>query len=208
MCRRLVVASEQEVYAESDFGTMQEAMLFLTLVPETPYVVVPSSAAPGLVAPFQLTVYSSTDMVLAAFRETQSIALPGQWEPATAGGCDLYDTWGKNPRFLLTIQEKGLYRIALSRPGRVWRRNLLLDQMIGLYILRSDREDGAVTADKKLVLAETPFMPMMEVVDEFELQPSEDSACFVILPCTYAPGNAGEFLVSVTSEYPFTFEEI
>jgi hypothetical protein len=55
-------------------------------VPETPYLVVPSSSAPGLVAPFQLTVYSSTDMVLAAFRDSQSIALAGAWDAATAGG--------------------------------------------------------------------------------------------------------------------------
>jgi len=46
------------------------------------------------------------------------------------------------------------------------------------------------------------------VVEELELMPTDDTACFVIIPCTYAPGKLAEFLVSVTSECPFTLEEI
>lgn len=63
VCRRLVVDQPGDVYGETAFDAMQEAMLLVTLMPETPYLVVPSLAAQGSQAPFQLTVYSSTDMV-------------------------------------------------------------------------------------------------------------------------------------------------
>lgn len=39
-----------EVYAESDYTSMTEAVLLVQLQPEVPYVVVPSTAAPGKVA--------------------------------------------------------------------------------------------------------------------------------------------------------------
>jgi hypothetical protein len=64
----------------------------------------------------------------------------------------LYDTWNKNPKFILTIQEKGVYRVALSRPGKRWTRNMPLDHMLGIYVLRSENASGAVAIEKKLTV--------------------------------------------------------
>ena len=68
------------------------------------------SVVVGMQAPYQLTIYSSTDMVLSAFRDTQTVTLSGVWEEGTAGGCDLHDSWLANPRFLLNIADAGTFR--------------------------------------------------------------------------------------------------
>jgi hypothetical protein len=206
VCRRLVVDAPADVYGETAFDAMQEAILLVTLMPETPYVIVPSLAAPGSQAPFQLTAYSSTDMVLSAFRDTATVTLPGAWEEATCGGCDLHDSWKSNPRFVLSVAETGVFRIALSEPGKRWKRNAPLDKMIGFYVLQAEREDGNVPIEKKACLVETPFMPMNEVVEELELQ-YEPGCVYVIVPCTYAPGKQADFRLSVTAEVPFNLEE-
>jgi len=208
VCRRLAVNKDTDIYVESSFNDMQEAIVFATLVPETPYLVIPSCATPGaLMAPFQLTVYSSTDMVLSAFREVQSFSLPGSWAETSAGGCDLHDSWGANPRFLLTIIDSGLFRVALSQPGKKWFRNTPLENMIGFYVLKASRPDGTVAMEKSSIVGETPFVPMVEVVDEIQLQ-TQLSEAYVIIPCTYAPNRMGDFKISVTSEAPFTLDEL
>lgn len=207
VCRRLVVQRDSDIVAESEFNDMQECVVWTTVTPETPYAIVPSSAQPGLVAPFQLCIYSSTDMTLTAFHETQTSVLTGSWTASNSGGSDLHETWTKNPRFLITVHQKGTFRISLSRPGKEWKRNTSLDQMIGFYLMRSSRNDGRMPIEKKNVVAETAFVPMNEVFEEIELTPTPYPT-YVIVPCTYAPSKPGNFRISVTGEAEFSLKEV
>eukprot|EP00239_Pterosperma_sp_CCMP1384_P008276 CAMPEP_0197845926 /NCGR_PEP_ID=MMETSP1438-20131217/2780_1 /TAXON_ID=1461541 /ORGANISM="Pterosperma sp., Strain CCMP1384" /LENGTH=79 /DNA_ID=CAMNT_0043457399 /DNA_START=97 /DNA_END=336 /DNA_ORIENTATION=+ len=79
--------------------------------------------------------------------------------------------------------------------------------MIGFYMFRSSRPDGRITIDKKALLSETAFVPMVEVSDELELTTTPHPT-YVIMPCTYAPAKNGDFRLIVTSESEFQLKEI
>jgi hypothetical protein len=52
--RRDSVGDGAEVLVQSDFDTADEAILLLQLMPDKPYVLVPSTVAPGVEAPFEV----------------------------------------------------------------------------------------------------------------------------------------------------------
>ena len=58
-----------QVHAETGFNSMEEAVLLVTLEPETPYVVVPSLATPGVEAPFELRIMSNIPVELVPLPE-------------------------------------------------------------------------------------------------------------------------------------------
>eukprot|EP00899_Mesostigma_viride_P012642 jgi/Mesvir1/21379/Mv20863-RA.1 len=202
--RRMVIEDEKDVLAESEFVSMWEAVLHLTLTPEAPYVLSPSTVKPGVISPFEISVYSDNPVEIATFAETKTVALTGEWSKDLCGGCDLNPGWDKNPRFLLTINAPGRYRVTLRRPPSYWKRGTSLDNMFGFYILQSSRADGRVKMDRKLVKYETSFVPMNEVTEEYNLE-MDPQPIYVIMPCTYAAGKTGKFNIMVTSDCDFTF---
>eukprot|EP00803_Ostreobium_quekettii_P001543 evm.model.scf_118.3 EVM.evm.TU.scf_118.3 scf_118:85805-86796(+) len=75
--------------------------------------------------------------------------------------------------------------------------------MIGFYILRPTKPQGGKSVPA--VLSETPLVPMQEISKEYELLP--DSR-FVIMPCTFAPGQQGSFSLAVSSAHDFKLEAL
>ena len=74
---------------ESDFTSMHEALFFVSLDPGIPYLLCPSSAQPGMLATFKLSIYSSGVVECSSFPETQSKVRGGR------GGGGRYDQLGQ-----------------------------------------------------------------------------------------------------------------
>ena len=54
MGRRATIAGAADVLAQSAFDTFQDATLLLELLPDKPYLLVPSTLAPGVEGTFEL----------------------------------------------------------------------------------------------------------------------------------------------------------
>jgi hypothetical protein len=70
--------------------------------------------------------------------------------------------------------------------------------MIGFYILSADAQ-GNVAAPSAAVVAETAFLPDSSCEMTFAFKPTKERPSFVIVPCTYGSGRAGEFQLTVSS---------
>eukprot|EP00879_Flechtneria_rotunda_P018925 GHRR01019864.1.p1 GENE.GHRR01019864.1~~GHRR01019864.1.p1 ORF type:complete len:328 (+),score=133.17 GHRR01019864.1:1233-2216(+) len=197
-----------EVYAESEFASMDEAVLLVRLQPEVPYVVVPSTAGPGVQAPYELRLFSSQPLELVPMPEVQCVSHTGAWTAGSAGGCNLHQSWITNPAYLLQLPAKTTCRICLARSTGNWPRNQSLRAMIGFYIIRAAPPRGqqhTVTSLKQLQLYESAFVPMATCEEEVDLP---GNMPLLLVPCTYASGVRGKFVVSVTASSSFSFEAL
>ena len=142
---------------------------------------------------------SSVVVELVPLPENKVLSLPGQWLDSS-GGCDLHPFWFKhNPHFLLVPHEPLTVTITLARALKGWKRGTSLDHMIGFYIVAADDETGHVAQPSKAAKAETAFVPLQQVSLTYELRTTASTPAFVIVPCTYGPGVAGQFQLCVSA---------
>jgi len=80
----------------------------------------------------------------------KNIAIEGEWDKETGGGCHLFDkkfekashacTWMYNPKYLLKFKDMLPIKakVTLSRSERHWRKQIARDVvacMVGIYVL-------------------------------------------------------------------------
>jgi hypothetical protein len=136
---------------------------------------------------------------LVSLPENKVLTLKGEWADSS-GGCDLSPFWFKrNPRFLLVPQELLTVTITLTRRPGCWKRGTSLDKMIGFYVVGADDTSGNVAQPSKAVKAETAFVPLAQVSLTYELQASQSTPAFVIVPCMYGPSCSGHFQICVSA---------
>ncbi|KAG2449615.1 hypothetical protein HYH02_005148 [Chlamydomonas schloesseri] len=206
---RRASARDSEVIAATSLQggapSNEEAVLAVTLEPETPYLLVPSLATPGTEAPYELRLMSAVPLELVPLPEMQTMQLAGEWTAETAGGCNVNPLWRRNPKFHIVLATFGRVRITLARaPGKKPRHPV--DDMLGLYILRAAGPDGEIKGDpRRAVVAESTFMPQPDTTAEYEL----NGGChYVIMPCTYGPGRTGRFSLAVSSATGFQLRSL
>ncbi|EFJ41862.1 hypothetical protein VOLCADRAFT_98154 [Volvox carteri f. nagariensis] len=140
----LASAAQQQL-----LGSNEEVVMSVVLEPETPYVLVPSIATPGVEGPYELRLMSGVPLELVPLPEMQSVQLPGEWSSETAGGCNVNPLWRRNPKYYIVLASFGRVRITLSRvPSRKPRHPV--DDMLGLYILRAAGADGEIKVTIKI----------------------------------------------------------
>lgn len=141
----------------------------------------------------------------------------GDWtlQPYLAGGCPKHSTWYQNPQFLLAPSGNGgTFRVVLSLQDRTKRQTdppQARSSAIGLLVLRG-QEGRALepTYRRDLLVHKTKFKLDMHVeVDSLRLEPLAPPQCYVVLPCTFDPGQQGSFHLEVSSDDDpsFRFEE-
>ncbi|KAG1659729.1 hypothetical protein FOA52_009446 [Chlamydomonas sp. UWO 241] len=203
--RVTAVRDASQIRAQFGFDTMEEAVAHFVLEPETPYVVVPCLAGPGIEAPFELRILSSVPVELVPLPELKSFALGGEWMPESSGGCDLNPVWKKNPRYLLILKAPCKASIALSRVGAKAKRATGVDDMIGFYVMKAE-PSGEMKGDlRRCIVHETTFVTEAEVKAEVELK---SAASYIIMPCTYSPGRLHRFTLAVTCPVDFDLIEL
>ena len=130
--------------------------------------------------------------------EAKSVLLRGQWDD-DSGGCDLHPFWfRRNPRFVLRPHVRTAFTLTLTLPGR-WRRGASLDRMIGFYVLAASDAEGTVAAPGKAICAEATFVPLASTSLRCELAPTAATPTYVVVPCTYGPGVACAFRLSISA---------
>ena len=121
----------------------------------------------------------------------------------SAGGCHLNEepfeknlnkrTWTSNPKFFIQFKEPGPIKVKLTLQvaDKNWKSKIAKENkvqtasgMIGIYLLEK-REGKIRTADR---LADPTFVPMLEVVETFELKNINPNG-YVVMPATYEVSN-------------------
>lgn len=190
--------AEGDVVMRSEFLTASDVVAEIVLEPlvakttdfEPHYVIVPCTYLPGVLDSFELSVFSERPLQLSAVdackRWQSTPELSGAWTLQRSGGCRNFETWRQNPTFELVCTERTRALCVLSQPDS---HSIL---PIGFYVLnRSGRVRG-----KGL------FMVAPEVFCDMQLAPEEGP--FVVVPCTFNPGQIGKFVLRVFTEAPVT----
>jgi len=204
--RRSAVRNESEVYAQAECSNMEEAVMLVTLEPETPYVLVPCLATAGIEAPFELRIMSGVPVELVPLPEVKCMVLQGEWHEENSGGCDLNPTWKKNPRYLLALSKNGKARITLNRLGKALKKTSSVDDMMGFHVLRASEANGEIRGDlRRAVVADTTYVTTAENSAQFDLQAGIP---YIVIPSKYSPGRVGRFTLGVTCSEDFDFMEL
>ena len=168
---------------------------------------------------FRRVVFSSQPVEVVQLEESRNVVLAGKWSTAdkTCGGCHLFDkafqekedkcTWSQNPQFILKLntQELTNVKITLSRPDKVWKKQVglnLVGSMIGFYVYPANEQPDK---DKILNREGTKLIPWNEINEELELDGSPDG--YIIMPATYEPEIQGPFVLSVSTDVEFTLTQ-
>ena len=209
---------------ESQYIHEDTACLYIKLDPQQgPFLVVPSLSEQDIPGKFDLTIFSSSQVQMVKLEDSKNVAHAAEWneEAGTAGGCHLYDkkfeknnqicTWINNPQFLLQFPEQipVKCKITLNRPEKIWKKRLAKNTvgcMMGIYVL-DYASVGYGAKDKKILNDDLCFKPMNQVSITWAPE-HPDPQGYIIMPCTYERNMFGPFVISVTSEYKFTFEHI
>ena len=144
-------------------------------------------------------ILSSVPVEAIPMPERKCVSFMGHWD-RDSGGSDLWPYWYKrNPKFIIIPHEPLQLTVTLARVPRQWRRGTDLENMIGLYVCAADDVNGMIREPLKSKRAESAFAPMSSSEITYELKPSPATPAFVIVPCTYGPGRAGKFKISMSS---------
>jgi len=207
--RRALVSEPEQVAAVSAAASGALSYLVADLAAGVPLLLVPSTSAPGVAAPFQLMLLSQTPLQLLPLPAIKTVAVTGRWRGAAAGGCDLHASWARNPMYRLVLQRRERVRISVVRPAGGWRAGKQLSEMVGFYVLRSPRlgRSGAELHEdlRRAVVYESTFAPMAEATEPVEVFGGE---AYLVIPCTFAPGVAAEFRLSVSADQDFELEPL
>ena len=194
-----ICVSDGDVIMRSEFVTAGDVVAEFTLHPITDdvedgivphYIVVPCTYFPGVCHTFTMSLYSQLPLCFTKIPESlrwkSSVDVCGTWTERTSGGCRNFPSWKKNPTFSLECASNTRVLCVLSQPDPA----AILP--IGFYILNKDRK----------VCAKGPFMLAPEVFCDVVLD--VESSPFSVVPCTFNPGQTGEFIFRTFTTSPLS----
>jgi hypothetical protein len=194
--------------------------LEFTLEPsETPYVLMPCTFEPELEGQFVLTLHCDDldddgvpdfDMVpVGPPKDWYSATVSHAWAGELAGGARSHDTWRNNPQFYLVPSARSRVFVFLDLPGLGQGRTGADGEVVGppiqLCVARGDGMARLAQVGAGNLCAESEFFQDDGLSLELSLGKATRKAPYVIIPCTYTPGDEGRFSVSVYAEHPFEF---
>lgn len=203
-------AEDGDVDAEAGFMDSSSAHLFYRFRAGRRIVIVPSTARPGISAPFTLSCYCDGPVALRKLADERRSTLTGEWTEDTSGGSHLNESWARNPFYFLHVPPPCAHKpsvtvnfslvpilpsppLSKSRPKNPWaghQRRDPLGSMIGIYVFKVHAGFRGPINVKNLDarIVETKFVPASNVSVNLELLPSADP--YVIVPATHGPGEA------------------
>jgi hypothetical protein len=129
------------------------------------------------------------------FPDTQARLIEGSWTPATAGGAYFDPAWTENPRYKLTLTERGKLFLNLSLPDERFNDSGL--DALAFHVFRSSTYP--VKYDKEALIAKTSYV----ITNSVSYDGVFEEGDYWIVPSTYAAGKTGNFLIKIFSTSPF-----
>eukprot|EP01104_Vermistella_antarctica_P017297 TRINITY_DN6101_c0_g1_i1.p1 TRINITY_DN6101_c0_g1~~TRINITY_DN6101_c0_g1_i1.p1 ORF type:complete len:869 (+),score=173.02 TRINITY_DN6101_c0_g1_i1:217-2823(+) len=200
--RRQLGITRNNVIGMVTFENSESVGLEIELEPNVAYVVIPCTFEPGQEGSFSMA-FSSPDgnlkiAGLSPETEWKFCAGQGEWEGETAGGCRNHKSWVCNPQFMLRVVNPTRLFVLLTQENTEF-------DAIGYYVVSSEERAHKMHAiPPKQVIAKSEFARNTEACSEHTLQPGN----YVIVPCTFDPGHAGSFDVTIFSDDDVHFYEL
>lgn len=122
----------------------------------------------------------------------------GAWKGTTAGGCMNFPSWRYNPQLFLTVQSKVLVTITLNQA-------LTKNYSIGFYLAKAKKSGVrqlAIPAEE--IVAHVGFEDLSEISKQVVLE----SGTYVVIPCTFSPGEETTFRITIHSDDDIKIEEL
>lgn len=132
----------------------------------------------------------------------------GSWTKESAGGCRNYPTFVNNPQYIIDLLEdddgdgKCSCLIALMQKNRRKQKKMGVQELcIGFSVYKTP-EDGSDKLTKQYVDynystgTSGTFTNAREVQKRFDLDPGR----YIIIPCSFKPGDDGDFLLRIFTE--------
>ena len=124
-----------------------------------------------------------------------------QWDAETAGGCCNYDSWIRNHQYWLTVtQDTQMFFHLARQDGRVHGRPKFTEA-IGCYVF----EERDLTQRKKHRYRGDLYQgksPLFIASREFSASTTMPPGSYLLMPCTFEPGQMGRFWLTVYAEDP------
>jgi len=212
---RKMIVGQNQLVAESEYSSLSEGSLLLCMEEGAEYVVVPSSYNPDIFGHFVLKFISSSPVRVRGMDSHKSVVIASKWEEKafTCGGSHLNETWDDNPQFQIRGIEGGTYQIRLTRREEQWSKNNKIDpvgSMLGIYIFEGDEPGIRADLNQGLASQKTILVPEFLPVNEVSVSVDLPNAGqpYIIVPCTFANGKEGPFLLEVTCETTFQLDKL
>jgi hypothetical protein len=192
-----VILSPTDVVADCKYAAKTTVSTRCLLkMADGPFVLIPSTFAPGIEASFHLAV-SGFGLGLTRFREDlwRVQSLQGEWRGPTAGGCKNYGSWVANPQFALYVEAPTAVVIVLCQTEKNNYHG------IGFYVLEQPTADSSPAR----LIAKSKFVTAIEGALEVPLQ---NPGNYIIIPTTFEPGKEDYFSVTVYSKVDFSLQSI
>lgn len=163
-------------------------------------IAIPCTYEPGIIDGFTLTVFADqqleVDLIPDARRWCSTPFITSTWAAGNSGGCRNFDTWQKNPTFVLSCPN------ATHHGSASWQAMCIISQPdpdcilpIGFYVTDTN---GKTRCKGTFSLAPEVFGQMVFKREE---------APYTLYACTFNPGLEGVFKVQVFSQSPCTLVE-
>eukprot|EP01097_Dermamoeba_algensis_P006912 TRINITY_DN4317_c0_g1_i1.p1 TRINITY_DN4317_c0_g1~~TRINITY_DN4317_c0_g1_i1.p1 ORF type:complete len:282 (+),score=62.16 TRINITY_DN4317_c0_g1_i1:35-847(+) len=128
--------------------------------------------------------------------------IQGDWVGQAAGGCFNFSTWRYNPQIFLSIPGTTENNIKIKLT-----QNSQTPFHIGFYIYKSDgTKRRQLNLTRPFLVDKAGFEDSREVFLKLKLAPS--STPYVLIPCTFNPGEETSFVLTLSSSDDFIVDPI
>jgi len=186
---------KEDKKAVSPFTDVRDLSFEYTIQTPGDYVVMPCTFDHGIESSYELSIFVNKPAdVHELTREKPSKSIHGQWRGPTAGGCMNFDTWIKNPQFLLVCSKPGPVEILLQQiavPGKEL-------EAIALYVLSGSSEARIAEPDcTEPILIKPKAIGTEAAVSE--VLNADAREYYIIVPTVFDPDVEREFVLTVAS---------
>jgi hypothetical protein len=137
------------------------------------------------------------------------VSVFGSWQGETAGGCMNHSTWRNNPQLFLTVPSEGTKATFqfIQEPNAQGKTT-----QIGFYILHGSLSQGrkVVWLDNgdEDIVSKPKFSTSKQLKIEMTLPATSPKEPYVIIPCSYNPGEEHQWTFTVTTDSTVTLSPV
>jgi hypothetical protein len=199
--QKLITVKNDDIILKGKFASPTDCGAEIELTPGK-YVVVPCTFDPNKESSFTLYLWSTKDIKMDELTNAKEISVQGEWKGKTAGGCLNHPfTWRNNPQFLMTVSQPIDLDFRLRQSEGAGGKF----QSIGFYIVKGAGK-RRLTVTKDDIVSKAGFATIRDMILTQHFEPNENG--YIIVPCTFKPGQEANFSFSIFSKFPGDFTEV
>lgn len=197
--KRVLSDGDELTVAKAKFARAQEVSGTFTLKKGMkPYVLIPATLDPNEESTFKVKIVSDAPLTAQLISKEQewTNSILGEWSGDTAGGCPNFDSFVRNPQYLLNVSQQTKVSILLLQD------KLEEFDPISFYVIKTEK-------DRKQKITERSEAKGENAIIQASFSNAQDSGIktanfppgsYAIIPCTFNPGHQAQFELYIMPE--------